>query len=94
VTCLFHSILRLGFVELQSSNIVIVKCKNFLVMLYVVFAIGILTRDAHERRCAYDLNNPPEMSAQDRGSAKKRRSDGPVSNRKVRGRSGSRLARR
>jgi hypothetical protein len=24
------------------------------------------------RRCVYDLNNPPEMSAQDRGSAKRR----------------------
>jgi hypothetical protein len=33
----------------------------------------------------YDLINPPEMSAQDRGSANSRRVDGPASNRRENG---------
>jgi hypothetical protein len=33
----------------------------------------------------YDLINPPEMSAQDRGGANSRRVDGPASNRRENG---------
>ena len=75
-----------GFIDLRDLNSIIITRKIFACHCQGKF-------NQHNgrrfRRCVYDLNNPPEMSAQDRGSAKRRerRTDGPASNRKVRGRS-------
>jgi hypothetical protein len=77
-----------GYVDTRASKSITVKRKN----LFVTEA----RKSNHQKingrfvpsvwRCIrYDLINPPEMSAQDRGGANSRRVDGPASNRRENG---------
>jgi hypothetical protein len=68
-----HSVGSVGKYRVLSSSSrrIYLSCCILVCMSY---SRSELTRDAHERAAVYyDLNNPPEMSAQDRGSAKKKK---------------------